>query len=541
MMALAALLVAASLGHGVSRWLNLPAIPFLIVGGLLLSAIGIAPSGFLEDALVLGLTFLVFLAGLELNPGRVRRQRRAAIHVGLGQFLVLAAAGFGTGLLLGFPPQASLYLALAVSASSTLVVVRLLQRRRQLFEPFGRMVLGVLLLQDALIIVLIPVAVLFSRGTGAILAGLFVTAGMAFLSWVSLRWVAPFLVKKTHGDGETFLLSVLGFLFLFMGVSHLVALPLVVGAFFAGMALSPFPVNGLVRGQLASISDFFVALFFTALGAFLSLPSPQVLLQGIGLALLVILVTPPVVAFMAERAGLSARPGVFSGLLLSQTSEFSLVVGLQGMVLGHISQDTFTVIALATLITMTLTPFLATDYLTWKLLDLHPGTRATDLDPPPDDHIVLLGGGSNGQALLEDLALASHEVVVVDDDPVVISFLEESGFRTVRGDVTDFEVLRMAGVSRARMVVSTVRRPEDMGPVLAMAGRTPVLARAFNVEDAEWIRARGGEPVLFSDAAADEFLAWFDAGCPSEDEEVGADGRSGREETEMKGALGGEA
>jgi len=515
--ALAFLLVAASLGHAVSRWLNLPAIPFLILGGLLLSLAGVTPAGFLEDALVLGLTFLVFLAGLELNPGRVKRQRRAAVFVGLGQFLVLAASGFGAGMLLGFSTQASLYVALAVSASSTLVVVRLLQRRRQLFEPFGRMVLGVLLLQDALIIVLIPVAVLFSQGTTAVLVGLLVTAGLALLSWVSLRWIVPFLVAKTQGDGETFLLSVLGFLFLFMGVSHLVGLPLVVGAFFAGMALSAFPVNGLVRGQLASVSDFFVALFFTALGAFLSLPSAGVFLQGLGLALLVMVVTPPVVAFFAERAGFSARPGIFSGFLLSQTSEFSLVVGLQGMVMGHISQDTFTVIALATLVTMTLTPFLATDYLTWKLLDFHPGTRATDLDPPPDDHIVLLGGGSNGQALLEELSLAAHEVVVVDDDPVIISFLEESGIRTVRGDVTDFEVLRMAGVSRARMVVSTVRRPEDVGPVLAMAGGTPVLARAFNVEDAEWIRERGGEPILFSDAAADEFLAWFDAGCPAED------------------------
>ena len=519
MMALAALLVAASLGHAVARWLNLPAIPFLILGGLLLSLLGVAPSGFLEDALVLGLTFLVFLAGLELNPGRVKRQRRAAIHVGLGQFLVLAAAGFGLAKVLGFSIQASLYIALAVSASSTLVVVRLLQRRRQLFEPFGRMVLGVLLLQDALIVVLIPVAVLFSQGTTAVLMGLLVTAGMAVLSWANLRWVVPFLVSRTQGDGETFLLSVLGFLFLFMGVSHFVALPLVVGAFFAGMALSSFPVNGLVRGQLASISDFFVALFFTALGAFLSVPSAEIFLQGIALAGLVILVTPPVVAFFAERAGFSARPGIFSGLLLSQTSEFSLVVGLQGMVMGHISQDTFTVIALATLVTMTLTPFLATDFLTWKLLDFHPGTRASELDPPPDDHIVLLGGGSNGQVLLEDLSLAAHEVVVVDDDPVIIGFLEESGFRTVRGDVTDYEVLRKAGVQRARMVVSTVRRPEDNGPVLAMAGDTPVLARAFNVEDAEWIRERGGEPILFSDAAADEFLAWFDAGCPEEDGE----------------------
>lgn len=517
MMALAALLLAAAVAHGLAHGLRMPAIPFLVVSGIALSFTGVVPGDFLEDALILGLTFLVFLAGLELNPRRVGRQRRAAVQVGLVQFLALGSLGFGAGNLMGFTVQTSLYLALAVSASSTLVVVRTLQRRRQLFEPFGRMVLGVLLLQDALIICLIPVAVLYSEGLGAVAMGLLGTVAMTLLSAATLRWLAPTMIRRIQEDGETMLLGVLSLLFVFLAISYLVGLPPVVGAFFAGVSLSSFPINGLVRGQLAPVSDFFTALFFTALGASLVLPSWAVVAQSLILSLMVIVFTPLVVAFMAERAGFSARPGIFSGFLLAQTSEFSLVVGLQGVVAGHLTQEVFTIIAVTTIITMTLTPFLASDRLTWRLLDYHPGRRPPELDPPPTDHVVLVGAGSTGQLLLEELSLGGREVVVVEDDPGLIDFLEEAGFRTVRGDVTDFDVLRRAGVQRAHLVVSTVPRVEDIAPLLERAGDTPVVARTFNIEDAEWIRGRGAEPVLFSDAAADDFLEWYDAGCPPEE------------------------
>jgi CPA2 family monovalent cation:H+ antiporter-2 len=509
MMGLAALLAAAAAGHALARWLALPAIPFLVLTGLAVGPTGLVDRHFLQDALVLGLTFLVFLAGLELNPRRVGSQTRAALTVGVGQFLVLGGAGLALGLAFSMGVQASLYLALAVSASSTLVVVRVLQQRRQFYQPVGRMVLGVLLLQDAFVILLIPVVVLFPQGWVAVGVGLVATVGMAALSAVTLRWIAPQVLPRMREDGEALLLLVLAFLFLFLGMSHMAGLPLVVGAFFAGVGISSFPSNGVVRGQLVPVSEFFVALFFTSLGAFMVVPSPVMVAQGAAVALLVLVLTPPVVAFLAERAGYSARPGILAGLLLAQTSEFSLVVGLQGMVMGHVSEQVFTVIAVATLLTMTLTPFLAGDRTTLALLHFHPGKGAPALDPHPTDHILLVGGGTNGQAMLEELSLGSHEVVVVDDDPAVVAFLNESGFRALRGDAGDVEVLLKAGVKEAKMVISTVRRPEDNGPLLAVAPEGKVVARAFNVEDARWIEERGGEAVLFSDAAAEDFLAWY--------------------------------
>ncbi|MDZ7779022.1 MAG: cation:proton antiporter [Gemmatimonadota bacterium] len=511
MIEFAALLLAAAAGFGIARAFSLPAIPFLILCGFGLSLLVHLEDAFLQDTLLLGITFLVFVAGIELNPQRVRRQKVAAVAVGTVQFVLLGTLGFGVARALGFDVQAAIYLALALTASSTLVVVRILQQRRQLFEAFGRLVIGVLLLQDLAVILLIPVVTRLPDGAGSVASGVVATLVLVALAFVLLRWVLPELLRRISLDEELLLLAVLALLFVFLFLSDVMGVPHVAGAFLAGLALSSFPVNGVVRGQLGSLSDFFTAMFFTALGATLGLPSGLEVAQAVVLALVVIMVTPPLVALIAERAGFSARPAIFSGLLLSQTSEFSLVVGLQGVVLEQIQPGTFTVIALVTLTTMTVTPFLANDRLSLTLMRFHPARRVpAEAGAPPENHVLVLGCGVSGMPLLETLVIGPYRVVAVDDDPQVVQRVRDAGVEAIRGDAADTALLRRAGADRARVVVSTVRRVEDNGPLLEMADGVPILVRVFNVEDAEWVEARGGQAVLYSDAAAEGFLEWFD-------------------------------
>jgi Kef-type K+ transport system membrane component KefB len=513
MMVIALLLAAAAAAHAVARWLGLPTIPLLVLAGAAVTPLAPLPPALLEDALVLGLTFLLFVTGLELSPDRVAAQRRAVLRVGALQFVVLAVVGGVAALALGFGVHEASYLALALTASSTLVVVRLLQRRQQMFEPIGRMVLGVLLLQDLLVIAAIPVILFLPLGPGPALRGVLAVAALLALAWATLRWVAPRLLRLQH-DEETLLLVVLGLLFIFLAAARLLGLPLVVGAFLAGVALSPFPVNGVVRGQFAPVGDFFSAIFFTALGALLVLPTPLQLLQAAGLALVVLVITPPLVTAVAERAGFSARPGIEAGLLLSQTSELSLVVGLQGLVFGHIGQDVFTIIVLVTVTTMVLTPFITAERVVWWLLRLHPLRGRWPRFDPPSGHILLLGTGETGLPLLETLIGAGHDVLVVDDDPATIARLRYAEIPCIRGDASDAEVLRRAGADRATLVLSTIRRPEDNRALLELTGEAggevPTLVRVFEPDDAEWIRAAGGRPVLYSEAAAAEFLQWYE-------------------------------
>lgn len=509
---LAVLLGGAAAAYGVSRWTGIHPVPVLVVVGFLLFLPDAMPRAHLEDTLLLGLAVLVFAAGVEMNPRRIGVQARAALGVGIVQFAVLGLAGLGAALLMGLDLVAAAYVGLALTVSSTLVVVRLLQRRQQLFEPFGRLVIGVLLLQDLLVILAIPVLTRLPQGGGAMLEGLGVTLLLVAGALLLHRRLVPALVDRLEMDEEGWLLMSLAVLFLFVGACDATDIPVVVGAFLAGFSLSAFPANTVVRGKLDSLSDFFSALFFTALGAFLVVPSAEELLQALLLAGLVVVVTPLLVVYLAERTGFSARAAITGGLLLAQTSEFSLVVGLQGMVAGQISSVTFTVISLATVMTMTLTPLLTTDGLIWRLVHLHPLWRTPDLGAEgPSGHVLLLGCGTNGKGILELLFAEGWEgVFVVDEDPAVVEELREAGIACLRGDATNPDVLLRAGAPWARVVVSTLRRVEDNQEVLRLARRVPVLVRTFEEWEAEWVRERGGTPIPYAEATAEDFLLWYD-------------------------------
>lgn len=508
MTGVAALLAAATAAYLAARWLEAPALPFLLAAGVALSAAYPVPGGLLEDGLVLGVSVLLFVAGLELEPGRIGDRGRAAIRVGLVQALVLAGLGFAVCLTLGFTPVEAGYLALALTASSTLVGVRILKRRREMFEPYGRVVLGVLLLQDVLVLLAIPLVTRLGPAGGAAAETLGAIALLGAACAAVRRWGAPLLARA---DEELLILASLSTLFLFGWGAELLGVPLVVGAFLAGVALARFPVNRMVRSEVAPIGEFFSALFFTALGALVRVPSAAELWQAGLLAALVLAVTPPLVTAVAERSGLSSRSALDAGLLLSQTSELSLVIGLAGMVQGDLDPGVFTVIVLVTATTMLLTPLLAGDAVSRRLLRLHPSQWRTPEGTAPAGHVLLLGGGTTGRTLLEGLSRSEAEVVVVDRDASVTAALRSRGVRAICGEASDPRILEAAGAGRARVVVSTLGRASDSQAVLAaVEPGTEVLVRVDTVEEARKIREWGGTPVLLSERAAESLMEWYD-------------------------------
>jgi Kef-type K+ transport system membrane component KefB len=507
---IAILLVGAAIAYGAARWLDATAVPFLVLAGVALARLGVFPMDRLRETLVLGLTFLVFVAGLELSPSRTREQRVTALKVGLLQFFALGTLGFGVAILLAQDPLTAVYLGLALAASSTLLVVRLLQRRRQLYEPVGKLVVGVLLLQDLLIILMIPLLTQATNGVLAVLRGIGGTVALVALAYACLRVVSPRLAALRM-EPEVLLLAALGVLACFIGLADWLDLPLAAGAFLAGVALSSFPVRDMIRGQLGPVSDFFSAIFFIALGGLLDPPGARGLLVALVFALLVMVVTPPLVTMIAERAGFSARSALESGLLLAQTSELSLVLALQGyLAAGQLTQEVFTMVAITTVITMVLTPWLSSESVVQRLMRLQPIRRTEPGAAPPRDHVLLLGCGAGGMPLLETLFAAGHEVVVIDDDPEVVDRLRRGDVKCIRGDAAELQALIEAGAQHALIISSTIRRPRDNQRLLQNIHGPTVLVRVFEDEDADWVRDLGGTPVVYSAAAAEDFFRWFD-------------------------------
>lgn len=514
MLELALLLAAAAAAHAVARWTKLPAVPLLVLAGGLLSLGGAVSGPGIQEILVLSLTVLLFAAGTSLEMSPAGRSRSVALQVGALQFAVLGGLGMGAAVLLGYRTGEALHLAVALAASSTLLGVRILQRRRQLFEPHGRLVLGVLLLQDFAVVLLLPVLTRWNAGARSLLASLVATVALAGAAWLVRERVAPRLLERLDLDSETWLLVFLTVLFGFVGAAGIMGVPAVTAAFLAGFSLSRFPVGAVARGQLSSLTDFFSALFFTALGTWVVVPGVRELIHAGLLAAVVVVVTPPLVAIAAERGGFTARAGVLSGLVLAQTSEFSLVVALQGVAAGVLDPGVLTVVALTTVLTMGVTPLLATDPVAWALVRRHPMARPLHAPDTGAGHVLLLGSGSNGRRVLDLLLTEGVDAAVVDEDPAVVATLRAAGIPVVRGDAGDVTVLEAAGVTRARVVVSTLRRVEDNEAVLATARDAPVLIRTFEEADEAWVRSRGGIPVSFSEATADDLVAWLEESGP---------------------------
>ncbi len=526
----AMLLLVAALGHALARATRLPTIPILLLCGMGFAALGVVPEAALpEDGqfaeapllrfLEFCLAFLVFASGVELTPRRFSRHRRAVAWIAAVQFLLAAAAGFGVALWMGFDLLVSCYVAAAVAASSTLVGLRQLRARRAMFEPFGRVVTGVLLVQDVVLIVVIVLMMRLAQGAGMMAAGLGALLLLAAVAFLCQQKVVPALLRRFRPDEELLLLWIVAFLFLFIGLAvYLFDLPMIAGAFFAGILFSGFPLNGLVRGQLTSLSDFFLALFFVCLGVVVGVPGGEVLWQALGLSLVVVVVTPPVVTAVAEWRGMHTRPAVESGLLLAQTSEFSLVLALSGVLAGHLTAGVFQVIALTAVITMTLTPFIGTERMAHALLPLHPLRRRRPLRGDLRGHVLVLGFGSAGMWVVKPLRAAGHEVVVVDDDAVVCAELMRLGIHTIRGDGSDEHTLAKVGASEAKLVICSMRRVGDALKVLEHSGEAPVLVRVLEEADARLVERAGGTPILSAKPAAETFLQWFEKKCCTEDE-----------------------
>ena len=513
MTAFTLLLLGVAVAYAVSTWLRIPAPPLLVGAGLLISLSGALPdTEMVSFILSMGVTVLVFVAGAELNPARFAQHGVAAVKVGLAQFVALGSIGFGVSHLLGFDMISAAYTALALAASSTFVVVRILKQRRQFYEPFGRLVLGVLLLQDVIVVLALAALLRWNDGQLAVESALFRSMVLLLIAWVAARTVVPWLLTRLKLDDEAQLIMVLAILFGFAGAAYELDVPVVTGAFCAGFAVSSFPVNAVIRGQLTSLSDFFIALFFIALGAMIVMPTVKTLAVAAALITCVLVVTPLLVAWFAERSGMTARSSIESGLLLAQTSEFSLIVVLLGAQRGHLPEELVAVIALVTVATMICTQFLATEKNVWRLVEIHPSRFREQIDEQDvEDHVVVLGAGRSAKELITELIARGVEVIVVDHDPVVCAWAEEQGATAVRADASDPVILQQIRAHHARAVVSTLKQISDNCRIVRELGEVPTIVRVYEESDVKAIEEEGGIAIPYSEAAAEDFLSWIDA------------------------------
>jgi Kef-type K+ transport system membrane component KefB/voltage-gated potassium channel Kch len=436
----------------------------------------------------IGLILLLFMIGLELDLKKLKESGKSLITTGISQFILCAAMGLGFFMLLGFTVGAPyeyrifgvkvlggeydlLYLAVCMALSSTTIVVKLLYEKFELDTLAGRLTLGVLVFQDIWAIVVLSLqSSLANPQLLAILkdfaeAGLIVLISMA-LSKYGLRYVFQKIAKLP----ELILVASLGWCFLIVGLASSFGLSMEMGALIAGVAISTFPYNVDIIAKIINIRDFFITLFFVALG--MIIPNPLLnlgMLKVAGAAALFLVASRfltvfPVLYFLKN----GHRVSLLTSINLSQLSEFALVIGVIGLQDHHIVRDIQTIIVFVfvmTSITSTymikynheIQGFLSTALSSIGFRDLR--SVATEPEVAPKD-IAILGFFRVASALLQEIEDLGVEIkdrmVVVDFNPGVFSRLPLHGVKVCYGDISNPETLHHAGIEKAKIVISTI-------------------------------------------------------------------------------------
>lgn len=365
--------VATVLAH-VSRLMKQPHIPAYILAGILIGPSGlelITNPDVITTFSELGIVFLLFIVGLELDLTKVKDVGVKAAVVALAA----AAAVFTVALLsahyLGFTDTESLYIGLALTFSSTMVVVRLLSDEGALDSVHGQLTLGVLMVQDILVVVALGLTASIGRfSVEGVVNSLGVAVAAFAVAAVASREIINRLYPAQHTD-ELMLLTSLSFLFLFLGISEAVGFSPSIGAFIAGIATSTCPCHYGVMQKVRGLRDFFSILFFVALGMGVMLSGLLEVVVPFAAFLIVAMVFKPAVIALASRmVGFTREVSFRSGLSLLQVSEFSLVIIMQGLVLGHIGDTVFSIVTALALVTIAATSYvLRYDRRIWLMIN----------------------------------------------------------------------------------------------------------------------------------------------------------------------------
>ena len=531
---IAALLVLAAAVGFIGLLLRQPLIVSFIAVGILAgpSVLDIARSDEHIDLLAeLGIVVLLFLVGLKLDLKLVRTLGPVALMTGLGQILFTTVFGFLIGLALGLDAVTSFYVAVALTFSSTIIIVKLLSDKREIDSLHGRIALGFLIVQD--LVVVFAMIVLSAIGIGAGGAGLSDVLmvfgyGIALLAVVGLfvRYLANPLVERLSRAPELLISFAIGWAALLAALGHYFGFGKELGGLLAGVSLASTPFREAIAARLASLRDFLLLFFFIALGASLDLSVLGAsITAAVIFSLFVLIGNPLIVLVIMSAMGYRKRTGFLAGLTVAQISEFSLIFMAMGVAIGHVAEDSLGLVTLVGLITIAAStymityshqlyerigPFLGPSEWRRAVREESEGAGAAR----PHD-VVLFGLGRYGLGIAQELRNAGRHVLGVDFDPVAVRFAQKHGFDALFGDATDPEFVAHLPLKGAAWVVSAVP-DHDAGVThddprralirslkdLKFDGRIAVAAHGETAAQA--LRGAGADLVLlpFRDAAA---------------------------------------
>ncbi len=500
-----ALLVLLAAGVGfVGLMLRQPLVVAFIAVGVLAGpdALGLVSSvEFIETLSQISIAVLLFLVGLKLDVNLVRNLGKVAVATGLGQVTFTAFFGFLICLALGIDWVTSFYIAVALTFSSTIIIVKLLSDKQEIGALHGKIALGFLIVQDIFVVLAMVTLSAIGVGLGEETGGVWEVAqvfigGAAMVGAVMLfiQYVANPLLSRVARSPELMVIFAVGWAASLAALGDFLGFGKELGGLLAGVSLASTEFREAISSRLASLRDFLLLFFFINLGAALQLSTlGDQIGPAIVLSLFVLIGNPLIVVAIMGFMGYRKRTGFLAGLTVAQISEFSLIFMAMGITIGHVGNEAMGLVTLVGLVTIALSVYM----ITWshKLYDIcepflgiferRKAHREVDdtqgVAEPRGYEFIIFGLGRYGCRIGARLQEMGYRVLGVDFDPEALVNWRKMGLDATYGDATDPEFVAHMDLSGVDAVVSAV--PRDRG---ALTEADPQLALLHGLRSANY-------------------------------------------------------
>lgn len=523
---LSLVIVAAIVVSAIMRLLKQPLIIGYILTGVVVgpSVLHLIPDKAPFEAFSsLGIALLLFIIGLGLSATVIQRLGKVVLTTATVQILLSAAAGYAAAVLLGFSAIEALIVGVALTFSSTIIIIKLVTDKREQTRLYAQASIGILLVQD--VVASIALVLLAAGGNGGLQP--------ADLGWLALKGVvlsaALMLVGgKVLPKFSKFIASSQEFLFLFalawgFGISTLFELAgfsIEVGALFAGVSMAALPYAQEVAARLKALRDFFVVVFFIALGEGLSLSNlGPALLPALLFSAVVIFAKPLFVLMGMGALGYTKRTSFKTAVSLSQISEFSLVFAVLAATQGLVPESLSTIITLVAIITIAVSTYLM-KYDDQLFTMFERSLRFFERKTVQDERqhlesypLVLFGYNKGGEEFIKSFRTLHKQYVVVDYDPEVIEEMERRRIPNLYGDATDLELLQELNIEKAKLIVTTITDHRTtmalVEHILAANAQAIVICYADNYNEAAELYHLGATYVMMPHLIGSEKISSF--------------------------------
>jgi Kef-type K+ transport system membrane component KefB len=480
---IALLFIVATVAAFLAKLLRQPLILAYLVAGVVIGPeMGFAwvkDEEIIELISEIGLILLLFIIGLEIDLKKLVSAGRTLLVVGVSQFLSCAALGVGLAVFMGYAVRGAnfdwLYIAVSLSLSSTLIVVKLLYDKFELTTLPGRITLGVLIFQDIWAIVFLALQPNLHDPRIATLVASFIKGAALVVAALAIsRYALPRLFSFVAKVPELLLIAALAWCFAVGGAADWLGLSREMGALVAGVSISTFPYNIDVIAKVINIRDFFVTLFFVALGMKIPAPSLAIVGAAAGMALFVLASRLIAVFPVLYLLGNGLRASLIASINLAQMSEFSLVIASLGLALNHISAELVGTLTFVFAITSVLSTYLiaynheiqrALGHLLVRLSLSGGEIEPEKAESEPENSIVFLGCFREASSILHELEFHCRDTnresvlartLVIDFNPLVLQELARRGMRGLYGDIANMDTLHHAHIEKAKIVACTI-------------------------------------------------------------------------------------